>query len=319
MCGILGSITRQPISEENFKKALMLQAHRGPDNIDIKYIKSNLNILLGHNRLSILDLSHAADQPISSSCGRYTMIFNGEIYNYIELRSKYLYDCNLRSSGDSEVLIEMISLLGFSKALELCNGMWAIALYDHVDNTISLSRDRFGEKPLYYSYDNDELIFSSELKTLLELSKRNHTLNPDTISCYVTQSLMDYNEETLLKEVHQVAQSTIMEFNLERFPHSIKTSSYSTIILKDNDYSLDEACEIYDHILRDSIRIRTRSDRKLGVLLSGGLDSSAICYHLSDLDLQTEALSAISPGSAYDESKYARSVASHLNLKHSES
>ena len=105
---------------------------------------------------------------------------------------------------------------------------------------------------------------------------------------------MDYNEETLLKEVHQVAQSTIMEFNLERFPHSIKTSSYSTIILKDNDYSLDEACEIYDHILRDSIRIRTRSDRKLGVLLSGGLDLSAICYHLSDLDLQTEALSAIS-------------------------
>ena len=93
----------------------MLQAHRGPDNIDMKYIKSNLNILLGHNRLSILDLSHAADQPISSSCGRYTMIFNGEIYNYIELRSKYLYDCNLRSSGDSEVLIEMISLLDFQR------------------------------------------------------------------------------------------------------------------------------------------------------------------------------------------------------------
>ena len=116
------------------------------------------------------------------------MIFNGEIYNYIELKKQYLDSQDLPSTGDSRVLIELISKLGFTNTLALSNGMWAIALYDHKENKLSLSRDRFGEKPLYYCMNGKQLIFSSELKSLLSLSDQNYKLNPRTISCFISQS-----------------------------------------------------------------------------------------------------------------------------------
>ena len=143
MCGILGYISNEKPDVARFKEALKLQSHRGPDHSDIKSIDKNINILLGHNRLAILDLSAQGNQPISSLCGRYTLIYNGEIYNYIELRNQHLNDKKLSSTGDAQVLVELIAKLGLNEALRQCNGMWALALYDHQENSISLSRDRF--------------------------------------------------------------------------------------------------------------------------------------------------------------------------------
>ena len=116
------------------------------------------------------------------------MIFNGEIYNYIELKKQYLDSQDLPSTGDSRVLIELISKLGFTNTLALSNGMWAIAL-DHKENKLSLSRDRFGEKPLYYCMNGKQLIFSSELKSLLSLSEQNYKLNPRTIAVLLVNHL----------------------------------------------------------------------------------------------------------------------------------
>ena len=127
-------------------------SHRGPDNLD--YWEDE-NIIIGHNRLAIQDLSINGNQPFSSNCGRYIIVFNGEIYNHLELRKLYLSTFDFKSSSDTETLIELISSLGIEKSIRLIDGMFSFAIYDRKDLCISLVRDRLGEKPLYYGIINN--------------------------------------------------------------------------------------------------------------------------------------------------------------------
>ena len=162
MCGILGSIP--PLPKEKFKKALDELLHRGPDSYGIKVVGDNA--ILGHRRLSIIDLSKQADQPMQDITKRYTLIFNGEIYNFLELRSELLKKGhNFQTNSDSEVLLYAYIQWG-SDCLKKLNGMWSFAIYDSLKKEIFLSRDRFGKKPLFYLHDSNRFIFASEMKAL---------------------------------------------------------------------------------------------------------------------------------------------------------
>ncbi len=168
MCGISGFISK------NFDKADLVRmtkslSHRGPDASG-QFFDSEKGIALGHRRLSILDLSDTANQPMSSHCGRYVMVYNGEVYNFKEIANR-LKKTNWKTSSDSEVILEAFVAWGIDFIHQL-NGMFAIAIYDKNEDKLFLFRDRMGIKPLYYFYNEKDLIFSSELKAICAIKKK---------------------------------------------------------------------------------------------------------------------------------------------------
>ena len=187
MCGING-IVDSTLSEEQLSGRLQsmntIIKHRGPDASKI-FLDSSVG--LGHQRLSILDISSTADQPMLSFSGRYIIVFNGEIYNFKEL-SKILtqnFKITLQTSGDTEVLVNLIECLGIDKALQLLEGMFAFAVYDKKNRKLFLARDRFGEKPLFWYCANNQLYFSSELGPLTDQLKSLLTINYDSLSFFL--------------------------------------------------------------------------------------------------------------------------------------
>ncbi len=171
MCGILGQINfkNQKIDKSRFKKALELQKHRGPDDGDI-YLENNFTF--GHRRLSIIDLDSHAKQPMVSSCGNYILVFNGEIYNYKELKQELLKkDYTFHTSSDTEVLLNSFIEYGID-CIQQFIGMFAFSIYDNIKNEFYVVRDRLGIKPLYYTKDDDRFIFSSEIKSILSLDEK---------------------------------------------------------------------------------------------------------------------------------------------------
>ena len=161
MCGIVGIIGSLPNGNECINEMLFAQRHRGPDATH-KWIGEN--VFLGHNRLSIIDLSSEADQPMVSSDGRFILVFNGEIYNYLELKEQ-LFDYSFKTSSDTEVLLALFQKKGKTMLNDL-NGMFSFAIWDTKEQKMFAARDRFGVKPFYYAFKNDTLFFASEIKTL---------------------------------------------------------------------------------------------------------------------------------------------------------
>ena len=180
MCGIAGFYSPK-FSKEHLANMTCALKHRGPDAEGCFYNQEK-GIGLGHSRLSIIDLSHTANQPMTSACGRYIIIYNGEVYNYKEIAKK-LVDVNWKTSSDTEVILEAFAKWGVDFVHEL-NGMFAIAIYDKYDNQVFLFRDRLGIKPLYYYKEHDDFVFASELKAFKELDL-NLTVNKSAINNFL--------------------------------------------------------------------------------------------------------------------------------------
>ena len=157
--------------------------HRGPDNIGF-WISENRKIGFGHTRLSIIDLSKFGSQPIISESKRYVLVYNGEIYNHIPLKKKLGKTVKFRGSSDTEVLINCIDKWGLEKTINLINGMFSIAVWDKLNEELYLIRDRFGIKPLYFSYKNNEIIFSSELKPIIIYLNEIPNISPEFLTIY---------------------------------------------------------------------------------------------------------------------------------------
>ena len=181
MCGISGFISKSFTKEDLIKMNNKL-SHRGPDATGFFFDKSRC-IGLGHRRLSILDLSNAANQPMTSQCGRYIMVYNGEVYNYLDVKNK-LPIKHWNTNSDSEVVLEAFAHWGIEFIHQL-NGMFAIAIYDKKEDKLFLFRDRMGIKPLYYFYNKKDLIFSSELKAICAI-KKNLEINNKCYICLLT-------------------------------------------------------------------------------------------------------------------------------------
>lgn len=281
MCGIFGyigiNINKSNEEINKFKKSLNIISHRGPDNSSYKVfpygVQDNFNIFLGHNRLSIIDLSNAGDQPMSVN-DKFHIIFNGEIYNYLEIREDLMKKgYEFKTNSDTEVLLNLYIESGTKRFSEL-NGMWAFIIYDQEKNLIIASRDRFGIKPMYILEYENEIYFSSEIKQLLPFQEYK-TVNTKVLSNYLHNYLLDYSNETFFEGVEKLPAMHTLTINLKTKQKSIEKYWDFTPAQKHMPYD-HELIQQYKKLLTSSVKIRLRSDVKVGNTLSGGLDSSSI-------------------------------------------
>lgn len=276
MCGIAGILSyRENAQLDQVKKMTDKIIHRGPDGEGL-WINSNKNIVLGHRRLSILDLSEKGKQPMHYENGRYSITFNGEIYNYIELKKELLQKgFSFKSDSDTEVLLALFALKK-EKCLDDLDGMFSFAIWDEQTQELFCARDRFGEKPFYYSLENNSFYFASEMKALWEVGK-SKAKNLKRCYQYLMYSIIDDpidKSSTFYQDLYQLkpAHYVIVKKDLQ-----IKQIKYWDIDLSiEIDISFEEAQKKFRELFEDSVRKRLRSDVPIGSSLSGGLDSSSI-------------------------------------------
>lgn len=322
MCGIAGfwGASKNLSAEEG--RALTRQmteslTHRGP-NAEGHWGDKKSGIFLGHRRLSILDLTPAGAQPMASHNGRYVMVFNGEIYNFKHIQNTLLGHITFHSHSDSEVLLESFVHLGISKTLELIQGMFAIALWDKQERTLTLIRDHVGKKPLYAGWIDDKFTFASELKALQKLS-------PTPLK--IDQNALDYYKYfgfipapfSIYKNIYKVPAGHIVTLNeadiLAKKPDVIlsKKEQYWTVQKRPEE---DKSSNIKG-VLSKAVSQRMISDVPLGSFLSGGIDSSlvtALMQEHSGDPIKTYAIGFTN--GQFDESKHAEKIAAHLGTDH---
>jgi asparagine synthase (glutamine-hydrolysing) len=281
MCGIFGyvglGVAKSATEVNKLKNALSEISYRGPDNSSFKVFPSDVsesfNIFLGHNRLAIIDLSEAGNQPFSIN-NKYHIVFNGEIYNYVEIREDlkskgYIFKTN----SDTEVLLNLYIESGTKRFGEL-NGMWSFLIYDQLKNCIIASRDRFGVKPMYILENENEIYFSSEIKQLL-LFKDSKSINSEVLSNYLHHYLLDYSDDTFFNGIKKLPAMQSLTIDLATGKQTLdKYWDFTSMDL--SEASEQELLNQYKELLTSSIQIRLRSDVKVGNTLSGGLDSSSI-------------------------------------------
>ncbi len=317
MCGICGVFGYSPQPQEEKKqlvrKMMARLSHRGPD---AEGIHTPQNSILGHVRLAVIDLEQGR-QPMVSEDGRYTLIFNGEIYNYLELRkSLELKGVRFRTQSDTEVLLQILIQQG-EKAFNELNGMFAFAFHDNQTGQWILARDPFGIKPLYYSVVDDEIVFASEIKALLEHPEIKAEQNWKAIQHYLTFQFY-LNGETLFKGIHEIEPGFYLKGQAGKINQTVKywDVNYHVNFEKSEGSFKEELI----FLLKDSVRLQMRSDVPLGSHLSGGIDSSAVAS-LASATFGNE-LSAFTgkfnEGHEYDESGYAKLVAEKINAHYYE-
>jgi asparagine synthase (glutamine-hydrolysing) len=320
MCGIAAIISLkngQGISPETEKQCLRMaeaMRYRGPNAVG-SYLHTPLGAL-GHARLSIIDLSDSANQPFVSSTGRSVIAFNGEIYNYLELREELEreYRYPFRTKSDTEVLLAAYEIWGES-CVSRFNGMWAFIIFDLAQQTVFCSRDRFGVKPFLYAQQSDRLIIASEAKAILEIAPEFRTPNFTALSLVLRASIGGQNYETCFEGINRLPPA----HNLSISNGKVETNRYWDYPCEGQS-SLDESSAVdeFRALLTDSIKLRMRSDAPIGLTLSGGLDSSAITLIASENS--SKALKAYTAGYNHpkypeDETTLAATVASIGNVE----
>lgn len=321
MCGLAGILTYD--NNVDVKGVLnsysSSQAHRGPDIHDSYILDVHpWKLGLAHQRLSILDLSDAGKQPMHGR--KSSIVYNGEVYNYREIKDRLPVDIQFNSSTDTEVILHALEYFGIEEALNYFNGMWAIAWYDKESRKLYLTRDRFGIKPLYiYQCKDNSLYFSSEVKAILKATDEKFSLNYQAIGEYLTQSLQDTENNSFYNEITSVPPGCYAEIDLSSVGAlSIKIRRYWNLIIGRFDQgSFEDPEKKFFEIFSDAIRLRLRSDVPVGVTLSGGLDSSSIATmmkkQLRGIN-SFKILSAVSPGSKFDESEFIDEMSAYLNV-----
>lgn len=320
MCGICGFISKKNISLEQLKKMNDTMFHRGPDDSgeEIFPMKDGYAIGMAQRRLSILDLSPLGHQPMHSTDGRVSVVYNGEIYNFQELKEE-LKEYPFRSSCDTEVIIAAYLKWGI-KCVDRFNGMFAVCLYDRETQEVYLIRDRIGKKPLYYEVDGDNLVFASELKPLMAREGFQGRINTQVLSRYLFQQYINA-PESIFTKVYKLEPGSILRF----YQGSITTWKYWDIKtvyhqMQQNpvtDYG--QAKEHLKELLKKSVASRMIADVPLGAFLSGGYDSSlmtAIAQEHSPKPVKTFSIGFHED--RYNEAKYAKEVANYLGTDHTE-
>ena len=313
MCGISG-IVGDFFSTEQLEAMVYVQRHRGPDDFGI-YINGDNTVGLGHNRLSIIDISSAGHQPMSSYDGRLWIVLNGEVYNYVELRAE-LSDYPFQSQSDTEVVLAAYERWG-EKCVEYFIGMFAFAIWDERQKKLFCARDRLGIKPFYYVIDGRKFIFSSEIKALLSAGWPAKT-NDRIIYDYLAYGMYEHTAETFFNGVYSLEPGHTLVWNGKQI--NIQTYwDLAYIIANQNEpnETPKDWCEELEALLTDSVRLRLRSDVPVGVHLSGGFDSSMLIAFLAELVNPRgiiEAFTAAYGDKSYDETEYAVEVVRSLKI-----
>jgi len=301
MCGIAGIINfnQAPVNKKDLERMINVIKYRGPDD-EGYYLKNNVG--LGHCRLSILDLSKAGHQPMGNETDTIWIAYNGEIYNYLELKEKLKKRGHIfRSNTDTEVIIHLYEEWG-EEGFGKMNGDWAFAIFDLKKKKIILSRDRFSVKPLYYTISNNIFYFGSEIKQLLPFLK-NKEPNINVLYKFLKQGLIDFNQETFFKGIFKVKPMEAMIIDLET--GGAKKMRYWDYFSEEVPNTEEGAIEKFKFLFEDSVKIRLRSDVPLGSLLSGGLDSSSISVVANRLaGGKINCFSVVSSDKKYSEEKF---------------
>ncbi len=281
MCGICGiiNLNSSPADRSQIETMMKTMKYRGPDDEGI-FIDSNMG--LGHVRLSILDLSSAGRQPMFNNDGRYCIVYNGEIFNYVELRNELKDKYDFITGTDTEVVLAAYQEWG-TQCLQRFNGMWAFALYDTLHKSVFIARDRYGVKPLFYYLSENAFVFASEIKALFSVLKKYLSVNKLSIYEYLIYSRTDQSTNTFINEI-------------KRLQHGYTVAVTGNAVTFQQWYNLNdhldspwESPEEFRAVFSSALGIRLRSDVPVGVCLSGGLDSSSITstilkdYGLADL------------------------------------
>lgn len=321
MCGLFGIVCfKSELSNmrSHIDRAHAIQQHRGPDMRGEKVLAgpNGKVVYLAHQRLSILDLSEAGKQPMADQTSQNWIVFNGEVYNYSELAAKIEF--KPRGGSDTEVILEYFRRFGVESSLPQFNGMWGIAWFSNSDGSLYLTRDRGGIKPLYYTHSEGRFYFASEIKTLLTLVRKRQRLNLQVVGEYLNQSLQDTTDATFFQDIKALPAGSFVRINLADDSLSVNPLSFwdpfksaKTFLTTRN--VIDQVRDIFT----DSVKLRLRSDVPVGILLSGGVDSSIIAAnvkHSIGKHGDITVLSAVSPGRKGDESEFIDQVSSHLNL-----
>ncbi|RXK48275.1 asparagine synthase (glutamine-hydrolyzing) [Aquirufa rosea] len=318
MCGIVGFYERS-FEENSFEKmnlALNKMRHRGPDDSGIEKFKIDDGILmLGQTRLSIIDLTSGGHQPMSSIDGRYSIIFNGEIYNYRELRDDLkILGYGFRTDSDTEVLL--IAWIHWGKSsLRKLIGMFAFCIFDNYDNTLTLVRDAFGIKPFFYNIENGNIRFASELPAILELFQNKPKINIQRSLDYLIYGSYDNNINTFYENILHLLPGHFLKINLDNYENIKQEKWWQPSIKENSDISFNEAASQLRELFLKNIQLHLRSDVPIGAALSGGLDSSAVVCAMRYLypNMPIHTFSYVAKGSTVDEEKWADIINNHVN------
>lgn len=325
MCGIAGFCNRQKNWQRDIEIMKDKMTHRGPD-AGGTWASDACNVVLGHRRLSILDLSAGGAQPMVSHSGRYVIAYNGEIYNYKEVEAKLRRENKLsflNGGSDTEVLLEALEAYGVKEGISLCKGMFAIALYDKKERELWLLRDRVGEKPLYYGFVGNSFVFASEIGCIAALPDFKNPVSRDVLDIYlvhgyipapysVYEGIFKLEPGKLLR-----TKAPYREFTEETWWSMAAVARYG----QEHPFTgtRQEAGEELERLLKESIRGQMVADVPLGAFLSAGIDSSTVVslmQSVSDRKVKTFAIGM--EDQEYDEAVLAKRIAAHLGTEHTE-
>lgn len=325
MCGIAGFFNSPENWKDNIIQMNNRMVHRGPDSQKY-WSNSDHSAVLGHVRLSILDLSEEGSQPMISHDGRYIMVLNGEIYNYKDLERKLFSEGKVQSfrgHSDTEVLLEYVAAYGFEAALAASIGMFAVGVYDNWEGRFFLGRDRVGEKPLYYGFVGKSFVFASEIGCIYEFAQRKLEIDRDALMLFF---LHDYIPApyTIYKGICKMEAGSILEI-AEPYVE-IKTYKYWNImevaqagLTHQFKGTEEEATDELERLLKQSIKRQMVADVPVGAFLSGGIDSSAVVALMQSLSEQKVKTFSIGfKENEYNEAQYAKNTAQYLETDHTE-
>ncbi len=328
MCGLAGFVECGGLSTnagERLRAMTCALSHRGPDDAGY-WCDDAAGIALGHRRLSILDLSPAGHQPMRSACGRFTIVFNGEIYNHGEIKSE-IEEANLSSSwrghSDTEILLAAFACWGIQKTLARCVGMFAFALWDAQERSLTLARDRMGEKPLYYGWKEKAFLFASELGAFQALPDWRGEIDRGALALLMRHNTVPA-PHSIYKGIKKLLPGHFLVLNEgqevpETFCYWDLTQVAAQGFADPFTGSDQEAANELDKLLRQSLAGQMVADVPLGCFLSGGVDSStivAVMQSMSDCPVRTFSIGFEQEG--YNEAVYASKVAQHLGTQHTE-
>ncbi len=337
MCGIVGVFSLDSSSQKDvIQRMADTLKHRGPDDAGV-WSNKEFGISFGHRRLSVIDVSTEGRQPMTSSCGRYVIVFNGEIYNHISLRGSLdkLHKKDYPESGkvgfkwkghsDTEILLACISAWGIEKALQVISGMFAFALWDNHEHKLILARDRFGEKPLYYGWIQNSFVFGSELKALRSFPGFNNKIDRDALAlyfqfCAVPTPYSIYQNISKLEPGNYLVMkySEINQKKASLYPYWKLVDAVNNGISNQINNE-EEAIKELDLALNKSVSQQTIADMPLGAFLSGGIDSSLIVAMMqNNSNKPVRTFTVGFDESEFDESKHALLVANYLGTEHNE-
>jgi asparagine synthase (glutamine-hydrolysing) len=338
MCGIAGILTTGAVGEGSVRAMADVLAHRGPDDQGV-WIDGQAGIGIGHRRLSIVDLSEAGHQPYHSRCGRYVLTYNGEIYNHADVRRAIESDgpVEWRGHSDTETLVEAIACWGLAGALERCSGMFALGLWDRQTRQLSLARDRIGEKPLFYGWDGDRMLFASSLASLRAVPGFAAQVDPDVTALYFRFNYVPA-PYSIYRGIFKVMPGTIVTLDTRSIaqPPSLPPAVPSAApgvscvrywslaeVARDGmltpEQSPDRAIAALEAALTKAVAQQTMSDVPIGAFLSGGVDSSLIVALMRQAiggRVRTFTMGFEDP--ALDEAPHAAAIARHLGTEHTE-